>query len=268
VIPLDETNVVGEPTVPLLSDVIASFLLIVRDAWKRLVRQGPLAPSGVNAERTITDRLMPMLLDEKEAHLGLRSWPRIEDQAATRSHLGVPKPEGVIDFKIIFSADEREYFGLECKRVGASDKDLARYYLDEGVRRYVDAKYGPGHAWGGLLAVVVDGDLPAAVATIASWLDFRKSECVWKGDWVIETCFGPIPDLYRSSHVQSGQSEPMRLLHLFVILNVAPAGLSQTQQQPPGPTIGKSAQSSQLTLFGEPAQQRKRRGRSRGPRGP
>ena len=255
-IPLDETNVMGVPTVPLLTDVIASFLQIVRGAWERLVRQGPLAPSGKYAERTITDRLMPMLLAEKEARLGLRSWPRIEDQAATRSQLDAPKPEGAIDFKIIFSADEREYFGLECKRVGASDKDLARHYLDDGVQRYVDGKYGPGHMWGALLAIVVDADLPAAARSIEDWLKRRKATCAWQGDWALETCFGPLPDVYRSRHVQSGQSAPMGLLHLFIILNVSPTCQPQATQSARPPQTP-----TQLSLFGEPERQRRRRRR-------
>lgn len=221
-IPTDETNVLGRPAGPLLRDVIASMLDIIRGAWARLAKEEVFEPAGKYAERKITDKLMGALLAEKKARLGLQSWPRIEEQSATRSRLDAPKPEGAIDFKVIFSADEREYFGLECKRVGASDKHLAQAYLDEGVQRYVDGKYGPGHTWGAMLAIVVDSDLPAAADSIHHWLDFRRQKCGWQGDWVLETCFGSVPELYRSRHLQSGQPSPMGLLHLFVILNAPP----------------------------------------------
>jgi len=66
---------------------------------------------------------------------------RVEEEVGTRSSPGSPKPEGRIDVKVIYSFDEDEYFGIECKRVGGNRaRDLAREYVTEGVLRFVGGK--------------------------------------------------------------------------------------------------------------------------------
>lgn len=58
------------------------------------------------------------------------------------------KTDGRIDLKVVFAEylrPEEYYFGIECKRLKPGDADTFRYYVDNGVGKYADGTYSPGH---------------------------------------------------------------------------------------------------------------------------
>jgi len=145
---------------------------------------------------------------------------RIEEEVGTRASSRSPKPEGRIDIKVIYSFDESEYFGIECKRVSGRRSDgLARKYIDNGLMRFVTGKYSSGDRWAGMIGFVIDGQTLASVRLIADEIATRSEELGLDAGWRSETGFGRIGQLYRTRHRRSRPKARIDILHLFLTLN-------------------------------------------------
>lgn len=155
---------------------------------------------------------------------------RIDEEVGTRSSPDIPKPDGRIDIRIIYSFDESEYFGMECKRVSGKDKRLARDYLSKGILRFVTGKYSPGHTWAAMLGFVIDGDMAGSLKLICDCLSTNKSVCDMKGDWSREVGFGPHQNLYCTQHYQRGRNSEMNIFHLLLSID----GPASIKSRPPG----------------------------------
>lgn len=207
---------IGEPSLGLAEDAIATVLDLVEVGWQAACAKGELSQSSQETE--IAGRLAREMIREKRQRK--ISHFRIEEEVGTRSSLSSPKPEGRIDIKIIYSFAEEEYFGIECKRVSGSRADrLSKKYVDNGVLRFVSGKYSPGHGWGAMVGFVVDGNAEAAVKLIAEVIARSKDLVCLCEDWVPEMRFGRHKHLYLTSHRQLPTSAAIRILHLFLSLN-------------------------------------------------
>ncbi|HUU22236.1 MAG TPA: hypothetical protein VM389_06835 [Phycisphaerae bacterium] len=207
---------IGSPSFALEVDVIATVLDLLRSGWGAVVASGEV--DGTSTEPEIAGRLVREMRAEKKRR-GIPSF-RIEEEVGTRSSPDVPKPEGRIDVEVIYSFDENEYFGIECKRVsGRRSRELARKYVVEGVARFVTGKYSPGHPWGAMVGFVIDGRTQDSVSLVSGELRQRRKETLWEGACVREERFGAFDHLYRTVHRQAQCSSRISLLHLFLRLN-------------------------------------------------
>lgn len=217
-LPLDESEPPDFPNNMLLLDIIATVLDITVTAWKEILRKEEIC--ATSSEPDIAGCLGRAMIIEKNRRSGIKSQLRIEEEVGTRSSPEITRTDGRIDIKIIYSFDESEYFGMECKRVGGKDIYLAKQYLAEGMMRFVTGKYGLGHSWGTLLGFVIDGKTSDSIHLISSHLSNNRREMCMEGDWTTENGFGIYEHLYHTRHRQYGQKSLMTILHLF--LTIAP----------------------------------------------
>lgn len=215
-LPLDESNSIGALAINLPLDIIATVLDITIVGWSYVVSSGKVSVSSYETE--IAGHLGREMTAEKNRRLGLKNQIRIEEEVGTRSSPTSDKPEGRIDIKIIYSFDESEYFGMECKRVTSKNKQLAKKYVDQGVMRFVTAKYSADHDWAAMLGFVLDGNSDGSINLICNQLSKQSQETCMEEDWAIDNHFGATVNLYGTRHRQKGRNFLFRLLHLFLVI--------------------------------------------------
>ncbi len=217
-LPLDDSGAVGQPSLIKRRDIIATVFDIIQAAWIE-VCQKPEINTQCD-EDTIAGALHNEMWVEKERR-GIHGPPRIENEAATRRSDKSLKPDGFIDFKMIYSWNIEDYFGLECKKISSTkpDRDLARKYVLEGVKRFVVGTYSIGHDYAAMLGFVIDGKVPECIDLICDRLNKYKNEISLKEDWVDEPGFATTQNIYRTRHIQDGQNDLMTILHLFLVVN-------------------------------------------------
>jgi hypothetical protein len=144
----------------------------------------------------------------------------IEPEVGTLASPDSVEPEGRIDIKIIYSFDEEEYFGMECKRVSSrttgKDRELAKKYITEGIVRFVNGIYCPRHGCAAMLGFVIDGNTKGCVERICNRLEQTKQETCIEESLRSENSFGEYSNLYRTRHRQNKQNSSINLLHLFL----------------------------------------------------
>lgn len=178
---------------------------------------------GINIRSTepvIARYLGRAMTEEKNSRPKLKERIRIEEEVGTRSFPNLPKPKGRIDIKIIYSYNENEYFGMECKRVSSTEPNryLATDYVREGVERFVEGTYSLGHDYAAMLGFVIDGKINDCIDLICDRLNKYKNDICLKEDWVDEQSFGTTQNIYRTSHLQNGQ-DIISILHLFLVVS-------------------------------------------------
>lgn len=207
---------IGSPSFDLATEVIATILDLLQVGWSRVLARKVLTCKSL--EPDIAGQLGREVLAEKRRR-GIQNL-RIEEEVGTRSSPESPKPERRIDIKVIYSFDEDEYFGIECKRVSGRKSDgLARKYVQNGVLRFVSGKYSPGHQWAAMVGFVIDDKMPASVKLIAEEISARANELGLDGSWLAETQFCKPDHIYRTRHKQVGRPTLLTILHLFLNLN-------------------------------------------------
>ncbi len=213
-LPLDQSNAVGQGDEEYIRAIIKTVLEITIISWSYVLAQGEVCSSTQEPE--IAGCLYREMYAEKRRRLGPKSVPRFEEEVGTRSSLNLRRTDGRIDFKVMYSFDEDEYFGIECKRISSNNNKLVRKYVNEGLLRFIDGKYSLGHDWAAMLGFVVDGKSTECIKMVADYLTKAKGKNRMKSDWTNETRFGPHRDLYRTRHHQRGRSSLMTVLHLFL----------------------------------------------------
>ncbi len=213
-----EPNILGKPSGVLLRNVIATVFDITIIAWSHV--QSNRQVSASSSEPEIAGHLGRAMLIEKRQRPKLDQQIRIEEEVGIRSSLVAPKPEGRIDIKIIYSFNENEYFGMECKRISSTNKELATKYVVEGVMRFVTGKYSPGHDWSSMLGFVIDGNITGSIDMIQNHLLVRNLDTQMENNsWALEQSFGTYNNVFRTRHRQYRRNSPMTILHLFLNIN-------------------------------------------------
>ncbi|HEY0071829.1 MAG TPA: hypothetical protein VGE04_17860 [Chloroflexia bacterium] len=219
-LPLDESEDIGQPTVAVPNDIIATILDVAVKGWLYVLASGEI--TSKDDEPHIAGHLRRAMVSEKKRRKGLGEQLRfrIEDEVGTHSSSESTKPEGRIDIKIMYNWEEDEYFGIECKRVSGTDNTLAKNYILKGVMRFVEGKYSPGHDWGALIGFVIDGDIPSCLNLVHNELFKRRVMNRMEGDWQLETQFGGLINLHSSRHyyysLGTMKKSLITLLHLFL----------------------------------------------------
>lgn len=215
-IPLDDANVFGKSTIALPLDIIATVLDITVIGWSDVIEKKEVNTNSLEPE--IAGCLCRAMKQEKRSRLGLKNQIRIESEVGTFSSSASIEPEGRIDIKIIYSFDESEYFGMECKRISSTkpERDLARKYVKNGILRFVEEVYSPGHDCGAMLGFVIDKKIDDNITLVKDRINkYRKEVCLEK-DWIAEKDFGSIENLYRTGHRQKLNNSLINVLHLFL----------------------------------------------------
>ncbi|MEA5575529.1 hypothetical protein [Anabaena sp. UHCC 0451] len=217
-IEFDDNDIILYSAVYLPKDIMSAVFDITIIAWSKVIVNREI---NINSdEPIIAGCLGRAMTKEKNSRPKLKERIRIEEEVGTRSCTNSPKPKGRIDIKIIYSYNENEYFGMECKRVSSTnpDRDLGTKYVLEGVKRFVEGTYSLGHDYAAMLGFVIDGKVNECINLICDRLNKYKNDICLKEDWVDEQSFGTTQNIYRTRHLQNGQNI-MSLLHLFLIVS-------------------------------------------------
>ncbi len=218
-IEFDDNDIILYSAIYLPKDIISAVFDITIIAWSKVIANREINISS--DEPIIAGYLGKAMTKEKNSRPKLRDRIRIEEEVGTRSFPNVPKPKGRIDIKIIYSYNENEYFGMECKKVSSTnpDRDLGRKYVLEGVKRFVEGTYSIGHDYAAMLGFVIDGKVNDCIDLICDRLNKYKNDICLKEDWVNELSFGTTQNIYRTRHIQDGQNDLMTILHLFLTVS-------------------------------------------------
>ncbi|MBU7586641.1 MAG: hypothetical protein KAF91_27905 [Nostoc sp. TH1S01] len=218
-IEFDDKNIIQYSAVYLPRDIIAVVFDITITAWSKVIANKEI---NINCyEPIIAGCLSKAMKQEKNSRPKLKNKIRIEEEVGTRASPNSAKAEGRIDIKIIYSYNENEYFGMECKKISSTkpDRDLATKYVLEGVKRFVVGTYSIGHDYAAMLGFVIDGKVPECIDLICDRLNKYRNDISLKEDWIDETGFGTKQNIYRTRHLQDGQNDLMTILHLFLVVN-------------------------------------------------
>ena len=216
-LPLDESGSVGQPLI-LRRDIIVTVLEIVRGAWIYVCNRTDI--NTESDEPTIAGALYHEMWNEKQRR-GILGPPQIVNEPASRASNQSLKPDGFIDFKLLYGwGNEQDYFGIECKCVSSSSKGkyerLAREYVTKGIKRFVKGIYIPGHDFAAMLGFVIEGNTEDSINRICEQLKKRQTEILLEENWLEEDSFGKHPNLYRTRHSQTSHNSSINLLHLFL----------------------------------------------------
>ncbi len=217
-LPLDESNVIGQPTPILRQDIIVTILLLIREGWEQVCQADDITVAS--DEDTIAGALHNEMWFAKE-RLGIIGPPQIVNEPASRKSRRSLKPDGFIDFKMFYGwGTQEDYFGIECKRISSTgkDRDLATKYIKNGVMRFITGIYSPGHDFAAMVSFVIDKKLPNCVSLVQERVRKYRQEICLEGDWSTDHNFGIQDNLYQTIHRQYGQSMLLRLLHLFLVI--------------------------------------------------
>jgi hypothetical protein len=215
-LPLKQPESIGSRSYVVPRNIIATVLDISLAAWVNVKAKRLLTASSREPE--IAGQLGSEMILEKHRRPGLEQQLRIEEEVGTRRAITSPKPEGRIDIKIIYSFNESEYFGIECKRVAGGHslaaKRLSKLYVEQGIMRFVGAKYSPDHDWAALFGFVLKGNIPDCITLIKPHLSKSRMEV----DWSTTSEFAPSSDVYCTAHRQEGRTSLLTILHVFLPL--------------------------------------------------
>lgn len=201
-----------------LRAVLDAALGIAVTAWVRIRRRKLLQEVHRRDEPRTAGLLYLHMVQVERERRPRRPKMKIKSEVGTFSADDVEIADGRIDIEIIYSLDDEPDLRLECKRVSSSTEDgrarLARYYVDGGVLRFVGDKYGRGHSWGVLVALVVDGRSAAAARLIADYVS-REVRCHLLVPFE-NAGLAPRRHLFKTEHRQGDGPRAIRLLHLFL----------------------------------------------------
>jgi hypothetical protein len=217
-IELDDNDIILFSAIYLPKDIMSAVFDITMIAWSKVIASREINISS--DEPIIAGYLGKAMTKEKNSRPKLKERIRIEEEVGTRSFPNLPKPKGRIDIKIIYSYNENEHFGMECKRVSSTEPNryLATDYVREGVKIFVEGTYSLGHDYAAMLGFVIDGKINDCIDLICDRLNKYKNDICLKEDWVDEQSFGTTQNIYRTSHLQNGQ-DIISILHLFLVVS-------------------------------------------------
>ena len=150
-------------------------------------------------------------VDTSSTRTGLRILPGIEIIPCEDARHAVGLPDITIIVRRLDGHDPHAL--IECKRIRADDNKLCSLYVEQGINRYRDGKYGANHAQDFMVGYVLQGDIDDAVAGINRYLtgQSREAESLTESEVLAETW------LRQSHHVRKG-SWPVRLHHAFLLM--------------------------------------------------
>jgi hypothetical protein len=209
-------TLIGSPDdwVNLLDSLVPDILALVIETWEQMP-----APAGGAFEDPISAVLCERLrAGRNRCDLPFDIWTQLVelDPAAGQD-------QGRMD--IVFKPmvpREYIYFCLECKRLNVRSADGVRSYASEyvrfGMRRFVTGQYASIVRNGGMLAFVLDGNVPTAIANVEGNMKSRLSELGMDapGTFLISGILPNDERVRETRHRRLNTTESFVIHHLFM----------------------------------------------------
>ena len=209
---------IGNPLTWLvkLQSVHDKVLNVIIDVWPDCVKRFQVD----TLENHITDQLALMLQRDPSSRGNWRVIPQLKllDSDAR----GDVVTKGFIDFVVIFDLNQENYIAYECKRLNvrfpSGFQTLAEKYVDEGIMRYVSAKYAQALPFGVMIGYVMDSNMLNAFNAVSSQIQNKT----WLLHCISESPVRDLPPVSFISRFTTGHSRPsgkIEVQHLLLPLS-------------------------------------------------
>jgi len=215
---MTNTGYLGIPYFPISQWYVSAALAILVAGWRKLRARNIVTPDL--AEDDITLYLSNEMKNaQREGVSDIINW---DPQVGTQSNPQNPLEMLKIDIKFRwhqYPNDNDRYLAAEAKKLRGKGNSLAGVYVNEGIMRFVKARYGRGHDYGIMMGYVVVPTLPSAISRVEKAMSKRKAithECLPLNH---NNSLCPYQYTCHSQHVQNGSRVPITLIHLFLDLS-------------------------------------------------
>lgn len=212
------TRYLGVPYFPIPQLYVSSALAILLAGWTKLRVRKLVTPNL--AEDNITAYLSNEMRNaQREGVSDIINW---DPQVGTQSNPENPLEMLKIDIKFRwddYPNDNDRYLAAEAKKLRGKGRSLAGEYVEEGVMRFVTARYGRGHDYGIMMGYVVVPSLSNAISRVKQAMEKRKSNTQECSSLSLNNTLCSHPFTYCTKHVQDGAKIPITLVHLFLDLS-------------------------------------------------
>jgi hypothetical protein len=210
--------VVGSPAewVDLIDPMVPAILSLVVSSWEEMP-----AHATDETEDNITLLLCRKLRQNKKA----RVLPfQVRPQTIELDPLpGSDEETGRMDIVFIpITDDEDIYFCLESKRLNVvkdgKPRTYASEYVKKGMIRFVTGFYAKAVRHGGMLAYVLDGNVPKAMSNVEANIQINHAElCMASPGQFVQSRILTSDERARETHHQRSQESGLfRIHHLFM----------------------------------------------------
>lgn len=207
---------IGSPDewIALIDSQVPDIIELVVETWKAMP-----APSGNELEDVVSEALCRALRQSRNS----RDLPFIIHTQQVELDPDAGQDQGRMD--IVFSPlvpRENIYFCLECKRLNVRTTEGVRPYFVEYVRlgmlRFIRGQYSNSVLNGGMLAFVLDGDIPSAMAGVDENIKNLHFELAMKppGELKASTVRRDDPLCRETEHLRRAGEPRFTIYHLFV----------------------------------------------------
>lgn len=208
----------GIPHFPIPQLYLRSALAILLAGWTKLRAKKLVTPNL--AEDNITAYLSNEMRNaQREGVSDIINWdPQVGTQSNPENPLEILK----IDIKFRWDEypnDNDRYLAAEAKKLRGKGHSLAGDYVEEGVMRFVTARYGRGHDYGIMMGYVVVPPPSTAISCVEEAMNKRKDKTHECSPLSLNNSFCHHPCTYHSKHIQNGAKIPIILVHLFLDLS-------------------------------------------------
>jgi hypothetical protein len=208
----------GIPYFPISELYVREALAILVAGWTRLRTKRLVTPDL--AEDNITAYLSDEMKNAQRGGVSdIINW---DPQVGTQSNPQNPLEIFKIDIKFRWGQypnDNDRYLAAEAKKLRGKGYSLAGDYVEEGVMRFVTARYGRGHNYGIMMGYVVVPSLSTAISRVKQAMDKRKIKTQECSALSFNNSLCPNPFAYHSRHLQNGTMVTVTLVHLFLDLS-------------------------------------------------
>ena len=208
----------GIPRFPIPQLYIRSALAILLAGWTKLRAKKLVTPNL--AEDNITAYLSNEMRNaQREGVSDIINW---DPQVGTQSNPENPLEMLKIDIKFRwddYPNDNDRYLAAEAKKLRGKGRSLAGEYVEEGVMRFVTARYGRGHDYGIMMGYVVVPSISDAISRVKQAMEKRKFNTQECSSLSLNNTLCLHPFTYCTQHVQDGAKIPITLVHLFLDLS-------------------------------------------------
>ena len=210
--------VVGSPAewVDLIDPMVPAILSLVVSSWEEMP-----AYAADETEDNITLLLCRRLRQNKKA----RALPfQVRPQTIELDPMpGSDEETGRMDIVFVPHTDDEDiYFCLESKRLNVIKNGKIRSYASEyvkkGMIRFVTGFYAKAVRHGGMLAYVLDGDVPKAMSNVEANMQANQAELYMAapGAFVPSAILTSDARARETHHQRSHETELFRIHHLFM----------------------------------------------------
>ena len=158
-----------------IKDIDEELMECIKRVWPSVIRRC----SQTEKEDTITERLVDLL--RKDKSLCKLGFLNIHYKLREEDTLGDFTTKGILDMALFLDQNYDRYIAYECKRLNRIDSQGKRTgsqagtYVEDGVSRYVNAKYSKKLPYGCMIGYVMDGDLAFALKQLVAAINKRRS---------------------------------------------------------------------------------------------